>query len=207
MPNQSVLPGAFLFDIGNVLIDIDIDLAFEHWSAVSGVDADTLYNRFAMDAAYHDFETGKIDVHEYMDNLRHLMQIDIDHGELLNGWNAILRDEVPGIRTLLKRLGEIAPVYAFSNTNAAHQELWSVKLAPVLELCETVFTSWEIGLRKPEVESFEYVAEQMQAEPENILFFDDSIENIVGAQAAGMQTVHVTGVSDTLHTVSSFLAR
>jgi len=198
-------PEAYLFDMGNVLIDIDVDLAFEHWSAVTALDKDTLRECFVMDEAYRAFEIGEIDTHEYLKSLRRSMNIDIDPGDLLAGWNAILLDELPGVRALLERLRDVAPIYIFSNTNAAHQKLWSVKLADILELSEAVFTSWEIGLRKPDVESFLHVAEQMQIAPENILFFDDAIENIDGAQAAGMRTVHVSEVSDTLHAVSAFL--
>jgi len=199
-------PEAYLFDMGNVLIDIDVDLAFEHWSAVTAVDKDTLRERFVMDEAYRAYEVGKIDTHEYLKSLRRSMHIDIDSGDLLAGWNAILLDELPGIHALLERLREVAPIYVFSNTNAAHQKLWSVKLAHILELSEAVFTSWEIGLRKPDVESFLHVAEQIQMAPENILFFDDAIENIDGAQAAGMRTVHVTGFDDTIQAVSPYLS-
>lgn len=199
-------PNAFLFDIGNVILNIDTNRAFEYWSKASGTEINTLRDRFTMDDAYNDFEVGKIGVNEYLDSLRQQLEIDIDNIELLNGWNAILRDEILGIHDLLESLSQIAPVCLFSNTNAAHQELWSVKLAHILEVCAFTFASWEIGRRKPEVSSFLHVAKEMQVEPDNILFFDDSIENITGARTAGMQTVHVTSVDDVLRAVSPFLS-
>ncbi len=207
MDSDSTLPKAYLFDIGNVLIDIDLSQAFKVWSAAADVSVDILRNRFVMDDAYRDFEIGRVNTDEYMNKLRQMLDIDIDDSTLLEGWNAILRDKFPELRVLLQQLRHIAPVYVFSNTNAAHQKLWSVTLADTLELCTDVFTSWEIGLRKPDVESFLHVARRMQTVPEDILFFDDSIENICGAQTAGMQTVHVTQVNDTLQAVASALSR
>ena len=112
--NGSNFPSAFLFDIGNVLIDTDTNRAFEYWSTTTGVDVDTLRDRFVMDDAYHDFKTGKIDTHEYLRSLRQLMNIDIDQGDLLNGWNAILCDEIHGMQGLLQRLKEIAPIYLWN---------------------------------------------------------------------------------------------
>jgi FMN phosphatase YigB (HAD superfamily) len=42
-------------------------------------------------------------------------------------------------------------------------------------------------------------------QPENILFFDDSLENIVGAEKVGMQTVHVRSPKDIKIALKAFL--
>ena len=59
-----------------------------------------------------------------------------------------------------------------------------------------VFVSSEIGHRKPERSAFEFVARSVGVPIESILFFDDTLENVEGALAAGFQAVHVRGPAD-----------
>jgi len=66
----------------------------------------------------------------------------------------------------------------------------------VLGHFDTVFESSAIGLRKPDRPAFEYVAEQIDVDLERILFFDDSPENVVGAQECGMPAVLVRNTND-----------
>ena len=54
------------------------------------------------------------------------------------------------------------------------------------------FYSFEIGLRKPDVDCYEWVLNDLQIDPENSLFIDDSINNIHGAKKAGLQTLLLT---------------
>jgi putative hydrolase of the HAD superfamily len=66
--------------------------------------------------------------------------------------------------------------------------------------------SSEIGKRKPEPAAFHTISCEIGVKPENILFFDDSLENIVGAKKVGMQTVHVKSPKDIEIGLKAFLA-
>ena len=106
---------------------------------------------------------------------------------------------------LLRALGERMPVYAFSNTNVAHQRFWERHYAAALEHFRAIFVSCELGLRKPEAEAFLRVSDVIGADPERILFFDDTRENVDGARAIGMSAVHVRDAADVRVSVSAFL--
>jgi putative hydrolase of the HAD superfamily len=56
--------------------------------------------------------------------------------------------------------------------------------------------SSELGVRKPDPQSFSLVAERMGVQASEVLFFDDSAENIVGAISAGMRGVLVESPGD-----------
>ncbi len=49
----------------------------------------------------------------------------------------------------------------------------------------------KIGLRKPDADAFQYISQYTGTALQNILFFDDTLENIEGAKRAGLQTVLV----------------
>jgi FMN phosphatase YigB (HAD superfamily) len=194
---------ALLFDIGGVVIDIDFNRVFAHWSACAGCDQALLASRFSMDEPYRRHEVGAIGVEEYFASLRQSLGIDLSHDDMLAGWNAVFIDQVPGIADLLARAGAHMPLYAFSNTNPSHEASWWPRYASVLGHFKTVFTSPNIGLRKPEAQAFEFVAREIGAPADRILFFDDSQANIDGARAYGMQTVLVTSIADVTRTLEA----
>jgi putative hydrolase of the HAD superfamily len=63
-----------------------------------------------------------------------------------------------------------------------------------------------MGLRKPEADAFVAVAKGIGAPLERILFFDDTQENVIGAQAAGMGAVLVRSPQDVIDAVTPYLA-
>jgi putative hydrolase of the HAD superfamily len=198
---------ALLFDLGGVIVDIDWEAAFAHWARHAGCDAASLRRRFSFDEAYERHERGEIDARAYYDSLRRSLGIDVPHEELDAGWKAIFPGLVAPTVALLRELEGRVPLYLFSNTNLAHREAWSTRFAQALAPFDRIFTSCEIGARKPEREAFDHVARAIGLPCEAILFFDDTEANVAGARAAGMPAVHVRSPEDVRQAVQPWLAR
>lgn len=194
-PRQPV--EALLFDLGNVLVEIDFGRMFIALERGSGASAADLRERFVFDEAYEKHERGELTFAEYARSLRRNLGLDLGDDTLLAAWNAIFVRPVPGIEALLEQVGKRWPLYALTNSNAAHQKVWARDYAEILAPFGRVFVSSEMGWRKPQPEAFLQVAQEIGVLPEQILFFDDTLENIVGAQAVGLQTVHVLSHKDT----------
>jgi len=187
---------ALLFDLGNVVIDIDFNRAFARWSAHAGCDAAAVRTRFKMDDALMRHEVGAISDAEFFASLRGSLGIDLSDAQFLDGWNAIFVGEAEGIAATLAQAATRLPVYAFSNTNPAHVEHWSVRFADTVGHFRKIYVSSTIGLRKPDAAAFRFVVDDMGVAPERILFFDDSLANVEGARACGLQAVHVRSPAD-----------
>lgn len=56
-----------------------------------------------------------------------------------------------------------------------------------------VYLSFEVGMRKPNKEIYEYVLNDLKIEPENILFIDDDTNNILMAKECGWNTCQAFG--------------
>jgi putative hydrolase of the HAD superfamily len=97
---------------------------------------------------------------------------------------------------MIKAVRGRIPMYLFSNSNAAHKEAWASGFADALAPFDRIFVSSEIGRRKPSRESFEHIATEIGVPPASILFFDDTLENVEGARASGLQAVHVRSPQD-----------
>jgi len=196
---------ALLFDLGGVVFDIDFERALEFWAVHAGVPVETLRPFYGIDSGYERHERGEIDAAEYFDGLRDKLGIVLSDEQFAAGWNAIFLQEFPGVFDLLEELGNRIPIYAFSNSNVTHQRFWERKYAKTLGLFHEVFVSCELGLRKPESAAFRHVASGIGADPEAVLFFDDTHENVDGARKVGMNAVHVRGVDDVAKIVAKFI--
>jgi putative hydrolase of the HAD superfamily len=187
---------ALLFDLGRVVIGIDFDRAFARWAAHARCDRALIAECFRRDVSHRRHETGEIDSKEFFAGLQAAFGIAISHDQFLDGWNAIFVGEVPGMAELLARAARRLPLYAFTNTNPDHELVWSQRFAGVLANFKDIYVSSRIGLRKPEAAAFDYVVKAIGVPAGRIVFFDDSIDNVEGARACGLQAVHVRSSAD-----------
>jgi HAD superfamily hydrolase (TIGR01549 family) len=199
--NSSLLsPGAadaLLFDLGRVVLDVDFSKVVACWAGHAGCEPAQLAGRFSWrDKFYQQHERGEISDGEFFAALRNLLGVELSDAQFLEGWNAIFAGEMPGIAPLLARAAERVPLYAFSNTNSAHVEHFSVVHADVLGHFREIFLSSAIGLRKPDAAAYDHVVKAIGVPAHRIVFFDDLAENIEGARARGLTAVHVTSPDD-----------
>ena len=108
-------------------------------------------------------------------------------------------------QSVLDAIGHISARYpcdGFTNTNRIHQQYWDNEHPRIRETFRNLFVSSEIGLRKPDADAFEYISQYTGIELQNILFFDDTLENIDGAKRVGLQTVLVEGPHSVIHALN-----
>jgi glucose-1-phosphatase len=191
---------SLLFDLGRVVIELDTARMHARWAELSGVAPDHIDARAASSVIgsepFHRHERGEISDAAFFAHLRRTLEIDLTDAQFLDGWNAIFVGDMPGIRHALARAHGRLPLYAFSNTNRAHQAHWSTRFSEVLAPFRKIYLSNEIGARKPDAEAFRIVTADMGVAPERVLFFDDSAENVAGARACGLAAVQVASAAD-----------
>ena len=182
---------ALLFDLGGVLFEISFDRAFAAWATMSSLSPDEMRRTFSFDEAYRRHERGEMAQRDYFDHLRTTLRLSASDAAIAAGWNAIFGDEIAPTVELVRRARGVVPCFAFSNSNPTHRAAWMAKYRQLLEAFDRVFVSSDIGRRKPEPEAFAFIAASTRCAPGSILFFDDTLENVTGALAAGLQAVHV----------------
>jgi glucose-1-phosphatase len=187
---------ALLFDLGRVVLDIDFNKALACWAGHAACEPADLADRFPRGEIYHRHERGEISDAEYFADLRTSLGIAISDAQFLEGWNAIFAGEMPDIARLLARAAKRLPLYAFSNTNGAHVEYFSVAYADVLGHFREIFLSSTIGLRKPDAAAYDHVVKAIGVPAKRIVFFDDLAENVEAARHSGLTAVHVTSPGD-----------
>ncbi len=197
---------AIVFDLGNVLIEIDFMRCVHAWSHRGRIPPEQIMARFRMDRSYEAFEQGHLPAGAYFETLRRQLGLQLDDAIMADGWNRIIGGEKPGIRECILKLKPHFPLYVLTNTNAVHAAAWGRRHRELLRHFAHLFVSSEMGCRKPDSAAFRAVAAFAGVPAERILFLDDSPENVEGATMAGMQAIRVQQPEDIPRLTSLLLA-
>ena len=195
---------ALLFDLGGVVLEVDFKNVFKSWASMSTLDENEIKSRFKMDEHYQQHEKGQIEAPVFFEHLRHSLQLTATDDEMTSGWNDIFGNEMTANLDAIDVVRNKLPTYGFSNTNRTHQIYWEHHYPRIPNTFEKLFVSSEIGLRKPDAEAFEFILKELSLKPDELLFFDDTLENIEGAKRLGIQTVLVSNSDSVVTALSDF---
>lgn len=134
---------------------------------------------------------------EFLAQMQQHVPEGVTHEQIIAAWNAMLLDFPLQRLQLLQQLRQHYNLYLLSNTNAIHLEAFNRLLQesrgiPSLgSFFDKAYYSHLMGHRKPDKESYLMVMEENGLLPEETLFIDDTLPNIEGAKAVGLQTIHL----------------
>ncbi|WP_167855890.1 HAD family hydrolase [Natronospirillum operosum] len=182
-----------VFDMGGVLVDIQWQ---QKIGEILGQDIpfDQMHQLWGNSRAAEDFETGQINFATFSEQFRREFALNLDHAEFERLYAEVIRDEFPGTGQLLDHLGQHFELGLLSNINPYHWAM--VEQRPFLAQIPHVHTSLTLGYMKPDPRIYRALLHSMQAEPEQVLFFDDGLINVEAARAEGMDAEQVFGPDD-----------
>ncbi|CRY55577.1 phosphatase [Yersinia intermedia] len=183
----------YIFDLGNVIVDIDFKRVLGVWSKLSGVPLATLSERFTMGEVFQQHERGEISDEDFASQLSDEMGVALSFEQFAEGWQAVfvaLRPEVIKIMHKLREDGH--RVVVLSNTNRLHCNHWPQHYPEVAAAADHMYLSQDLGMRKPEARIYHHVLEAENIPAEQAVFFDDVEANIVAARIEGITAIHVT---------------
>ncbi len=184
---------SIILDLGGVVIETEPAKTLETFR-ILGVDhIDPLFQEFIEQGILENLETGKMSYETFRDLFQARLEEPIENKWFDEAWDAMLIGIPPQRIELLEQLRQQFPLYLLSNTNTRHvqrinQYLESAYQIPGLEhLFDRCFYSYECGLRKPDPEIFRMVADLLDLEPQQVLYLDDTEENLIAAEKLGFQ--------------------
>ncbi len=180
---------ALLLDLGNVVVEIDFRIMLNAIGLPHPLTEQTAMQSLDRLSHFDAFERGTLDEAGFVNALLPSLARPLSFGEFERAWNTIFLGEVPGIDGLLTRVAPKLPLYALTNANPMHMR--RMNQYPAMRHFREVFTSYDLKCRKPEREIYLRVCEAVDLAPSEILFLDDREENVIGAQAVGMNAAKV----------------
>jgi putative hydrolase of the HAD superfamily len=182
----------YIFDLGNVIVDIDFNRVLGAWSDFSRVPLATLKQNFVMGEAFHRHERGEISDEEFAKALCEEMALPLSYEQFSTGWQAVfvaLRPDVIDIMHKLRAKGD--RVVVLSNTNRLHTTFWPEQYPEIRAAADRIYLSQEMGMRKPEARIYQQVLAEEGFSADDTVFFDDNAENIAGAERVGITSILV----------------
>jgi epoxide hydrolase-like predicted phosphatase len=186
---------AIIFDLGGVILNIDYNLTRKAFENAGIKNFDEMYSQSNADDLFSKLETGKIDEVDFYKEINKRTGLGLPSAEIKKAWNAMLLTFREKSLEFLDSLKPKYKLYLLSNTNHIHLKefntifLVNERKKSFKDFFDTIYYSCEIGLRKPDVECFEWVLNENNLVAEKTIFIDDSAQNIEGAKIAGMQTI------------------
>jgi glucose-1-phosphatase len=185
-----------IFDLGNVIIDIDPPRTYAALAALSTqYTVDEVTQRIKEQKLWLDYEKGRYSEAEFRATLRQELSLQASDEEIDTAFNALLLEIDPRRINLLKKLAQKYRLYMLSNTSWIHFQA----VEEILEkntgekhfapLFSHLFLSWQMRKIKPEPEIYQEVLQTAQLVPEETVFIDDLPDNIAAAEAQGIKGI------------------
>lgn len=195
---EKPLINTIIFDLGNVIINIDLMLSFEAFQSLAP--QYSLYDMKALAFAGEAFvkhEKGFIDDEAFFMYLQQQLGETLSLQAIEEAWNALLLDIPTERLRCLEALSEHYRLFLLSNTNAAHIEGVEKELQRVSnykkldELFEKVYYSHQMGKHKPEAAIYQQILTEQRLSAEQCFFVDDNLANVQAAEALGIRSRQV----------------
>ncbi len=187
-----------IFDIGDVIVDIDYLVTIAEFQKLSQVDFSEIVSYNKQSHIFDLFETGKVTAQQFRDELKQFLKPGTSDEQITTAWNSILIHYPEKKIALLKDLKQRYKTFALSNINEIHVD--SINVAARAQFAVDSFSvffhhayySNEVGFRKPDKEIYEFVLQKENLIPGETFFVDDKAENVEAAKKLGIQAFQLT---------------
>src|SRR6056297_390072 len=185
-----------IFDLGNVIINIDGNKTLNKMKAIGFEDFESSYTLLQQSDLFDLLEKGLITPEKFHAELKTHFENHVSIATINDAWNAMLLDFPKKRIKLLQELQSRYRVFLLSNTNVIHYQKYNDDLinqfgVELSSLFEKAYYSFDLGMRKPDLEIFEYVIKDSHLKPIETLFIDDAEANIESAQKLGLKTLRI----------------
>jgi glucose-1-phosphatase len=188
-----------IFDLGNVIIDIDYHRSLGLIKSHVPEFLHTKVDGFYLTDFHKAYEKGKIDSPTFRNAVREYFGQNWEDQKVDELWNSLL-GKIPSERLeLVSKLRQNYKVGVLSNTNEIHIDAVydmleaDFGLSSFDPLFDRVFYSHEMGLAKPSAEIYEQMLLELGTTADRVIFFDDLEANVKGAASIGIRAIQVTG--------------
>ncbi|WP_343486071.1 HAD family phosphatase [Allomuricauda sp. d1] len=180
-----------IFDFGDIFIDLDKPATGRAMAPFGFTEITP-----ELDSLFKAYEKGIVSSDDFLETTGNLFP-KANKQQLIDAWNAILLDFPLHRLTFLEQLAEEGNyrLFLLSNTNEIHIQHEKEKMGEHFmrfkNCFEQFYLSYEMGMRKPDAEIFEFVLQQNGLSVNETLFIDDTLENIESASTLGIRTWHL----------------
>ena len=192
-------PALVLFDLGNVIVDVDHRAVAARFAETSektefrdpAILLSTITERSA--SLLRAFDTGQITPWAFYDHMRSTYGLKLSFEDFVEIWNSGF-SENHEVSNLVTRLTPHVRLFLLSNTNPLHFDYLQSN-CPVIKKMEKVILSYRLGCMKPAVEIYKHALHTASLPPELVWYVDDVPEFVDAGAQLGIHAIQFRSAS------------
>lgn len=200
----------FVFDLGMVLVSLYRKECVENFRLLGIEDAAAMIGNCSQDGPFGALEYGLISVEKFCDELAQISSKKITEKDILNAWNSMIGETPVDLLNMIYRLRHEfgKTVCMLSNVNQPHidnvmqNHFCQVAGRDIHDYFDALYLSHELHLKKPEPKIFETVGQSIHEKfgfsGSDVIFFDDSRDNVDMAIRYGWDSVVIANTDETM---------
>jgi FMN phosphatase YigB (HAD superfamily) len=177
----------FLFDLGNTLIKLAYERVLANICRDASLSRDALVDVLEEAGGYRDMERGAVSFYDFYDFLCDRAGYRGSIRDFHAVWSDFFDGPLPGVEDLLERVRAKYRVAFLSNSNEVHAEVIPRTFGTLFRKDDRFIFSHRFRVAKPDPEIFHRALEVIGALPQNVVFVDDLLENVLAARTLGMR--------------------
>ncbi len=183
-----------LFDLGNVLVDFDFNLAAKRIVHFCAKSPEQIFDLLFDSPPTALFESGKIEPLDFFTKVKETLGLSLSYEAFVPIWNEIffLSAKNRAVYSLVNRLSQNYKTALISNINILHYQYLKERF-PVFNVFGQIFLSYELGLAKPDPRIYEKALGSLGALAEEVFYTDDRPELVESARALGIKSFVFSG--------------
>ena len=178
----------FLFDLGNTLIKLAYERVLENVCRSAALSRDELIEILEEPGGYRDMERGAVTFREFYEFIADKAGYRGSLHDFREIWSDFFDGAIPGTEDLLDRIRRKYRVAFLSNSNEVHAEVIPRRFASLFKKDDRFVFSHRFRVAKPDPEIFRRALEVLGALPQNVVFIDDLLENVLAARGEGIRS-------------------
>jgi len=176
----------FIFDIGNVLIDFDLERLQQRVAKASGKSLPCIRRNWR-GKKLKAVETGTLSGSKYFQDFCGRTGLRWTYQEWVNAWMDIYSRNALGQGLFAGMKARNYPVCVLSNLAEYNKIAIERKFKGFFEQASRNFLSYEMGLQKPDLRIYSTICESLGVDPDQCFVLDDAPDNVGAAKKVGMR--------------------
>jgi glucose-1-phosphatase len=182
---------AVIFDIGRVLVKLDVARAMAGLSQGISLGPEELWSAIQTDPRWNDWQEGRIAPHDWHLHITKRLGSPLKFDEFRDAWNRSLDPQPIQSADLFAALARTKKLALLSNTDPIHvahleatYEFFQFFPAPVR------IYSCSVKASKPSPVIFHAALKALKSKAPEAVFIDDILEYVAAARSLGLQGIH-----------------
>jgi HAD superfamily hydrolase (TIGR01509 family) len=191
MPPQTSALRAIIFDIGRVLIRVDLQRALEGLSAGLALTPEEVWSAIQNDPLWPDWQVGRVSARDWHLQLTKRLGASLTFEQFTDAWNRSLDPQPIHELSFFEKLAKHYRLGLLSNTDPIHV----AKLESTYDFFRYFppavrIYSCAVGACKPDPVIYRDALQACKVPAAQALYVDDILEFVQAAQRLGMPAIH-----------------